>query len=110
MIDDIEQNYKSTLNLIRLFRKGTNIDGFILNFIKLQIDRINMGLIDELEIGNCFGIFIQKLKTEGYKISKDVEKLLYELGDYKIIIGELKLRNLSNIKKEVNRIERRLKK
>ncbi len=97
-----KEEYKEVFSLIKKQRKGSNIDKIILDFLKKQIKEIKAGKRNDLDIGDIFGIAIQH--TERYKVSEDVEWLIYELGEYKIEVGHSKLKGINDVEKIVNSI------
>ncbi len=98
----IEKEYSEVILLIKKQKKGSNIDKIILDFLKKQIKEIKAGKRNDLDIGDIFPIAVAD--TEGYRISDEIQDLIFELGDYKIVVGELGIRNIKDAERVVNEI------
>src|SRR6056297_2073782 len=86
-----------------------DIDETLLKFVEKQIKEAREGKRKDMDVGDAFGVGIQHaMAGKGYKFSEEVEDFLYELGEYKVYIGQPEFKSLEEVEKELKRISKKL--
>ena len=80
----VEEEYPKSWNFIKNKKiSQEKIENFFIDFIKRIVKEIKEGKKDDLDIGDAFQLYIFAV-DKGYKFSKQLERFLINLGDYKL--------------------------
>jgi len=107
---DLHKKYPEVWKAIEnkeISQKDINV--YLIRFLLDIIKEIKEGKRNELDVGDLFGIGIQHA-LGSYDLNPEVEDFFIELGDYKIVSGELKLDNVEKVEELARKLLVKLQK